>query len=164
MVNYYMQIAEQTAQLSRARRLQVGCVIVKNDNIISFGWNGTPPGWDNDCEYRVWDTGAGGWLSPEEIETRYPYEDYHPEAQRQVRYGLKTKPEVIHAEANALMKLCRTHESSQGADLFLTHAPCIDCAKLIASSGINSVYYRNQYRNQNGIDFLSQSQIDCQKV
>lgn len=159
MVDYYMEIAEVTAGLSRARRLQVGCVIVKNDNIVSFGWNGTPPGWDNDCEYREYmDQDAGGWLDAEEIQERWPLSD------QLGRYCLKTRPEVIHAEANALMKLCRTHESSQGADLFLTHAPCIDCAKLIASSGINSVYYRNQYRNIDGIDFLKKSNIDSQQV
>ena len=159
MVDYYMRIAEQTAQLSRARRLQVGCVIVKNDNIISFGWNGTPPGWDNDCEYRDYCVSrdfTGNYFPGTADE--YPFEDDRG------RYRLKTRPEVIHAEANALMKLCRTHESSQKADLFLTHAPCIDCAKLIASSGINSVYYRSQYRNQDGIDFLARSQIDCQQV
>ena len=138
MVDYYMEIAQVTAGLSRARRLQVGCVIVKNDNIVSFGWNGTPSGWDNNCEDTVW----------------------HSNGER----TLKTRPEVIHAEANALMKLCRTHESSQGADLFLTHAPCIDCAKLIASASINSVYYRNQYRNADGIDFLKKSNIESQQV
>jgi dCMP deaminase len=159
MVDYYMRIAEQTAQLSRARRLQVGCVIVKNDNIISFGWNGTPPGWDNDCEYRDYCVSrdfTGNYFPGTEDE--YPFEDDRG------RYRLKTRPEVIHAEANALMKMCRTHESSQDAALFLTHAPCIDCAKLVASSGINSVYYRSQYRNQDGIDFLARSQIDCQQV
>ena len=139
MVDYYMKIAETTAELSRARRLQVGCVIVKNNNIVSFGWNGTPPGWDNNCE-----------------------DEYVDDVNMTI--SLTTRPEVIHAEANALMKLCRTHESSQGADLFLTHAPCIDCAKLIASAGINSVYYRNQYRNIDGIDFLKKSRIDCQQV
>lgn len=139
MVDYYMEIAEVTAKLSRARRLQVGCVIVKHDNIVSFGWNGTPSGWDNNCE-----------------------DEYVDDVNMTI--VLKTRPEVIHAEANALMKLCRTHESSQGADLFLTHAPCIDCAKLIASAGIDNVYYRNQYRNIDGIDFLKKSGIESQQV
>ena len=140
MVEYYIKVAELTASLSRARRLQVGCVIVKDDNIISFGWNGTPPGWDNNCEYKHYTLG-----NPNEFE-------------------LKTRPEVIHAEANALMKLCRTHSSSYGASLFLTHAPCVECAKLVASAGISKLYYRNQYRSSDGIDFLHKCNIEVNQI
>lgn len=138
MIDYYMQVAELTAQLSRARRLQVGCVIVKDDNIISFGWNGTPPGWDNNCEDTVWNSNG--------------------------ERTLKTRPEVIHAEANALMKLCRTHSSSKEASLFLTHAPCVECAKLISSAGISQVFYRHHYRNQDGVDLLTKSNIPITEI
>lgn len=139
MINYYMEVAELTAKLSRAQRLQVGCVIVRDDNIISFGWNGTPPGWDNNCEDTIWHSNG--------------------------EQSLKTRPEVIHAEANALIKLAKSSMSSLGATIFLTHAPCVDCAKLISSAGINEVFYRAQYRNTDGIDFLKRSKIsttECQ--
>ena len=143
MVDFYMRIAEETAKLSRARRLQVGCVIVRDDNIISFGWNGTPPGWDNDCEDPVYGFDSNGKMTVT---------------------GLKTRPEVLHAEANALLKLCRTHSSSADASLFLTHAPCIECAKMIKTAGIQQVFYRDQYRNQDGIDFLQACQLPVVKI
>jgi dCMP deaminase len=150
----YMDWAERTAQLSYARRLKVGAVIVKDDSVISYGYNGTPAGWDNDCEDKVWDKGAGGWLSPEEFDVQYPHEAWHEGAGRNVRYGLKTKPEVLHAESNAIAKLARSSQSGSDASVFITHAPCLDCAKLIYQSGISSVYYRNSYRDMAGVDFL----------
>jgi len=159
MIDFYMRIARETAKLSRARRLQVGCVIVKDDNIISFGWNGTPPGWDNDCEYKDYCISrdfTGNYFPGTENE--YPFEDEYG------RYKLKTKPEVLHAEANALLKLCRTHESSSAASLFLTHAPCIECAKLIFSSGIKNVFYNEVYRNTDGINFLNNTDIKVLKI
>lgn len=159
-VDYFMNIAELTSTLSYAKRLQVGAVIVKNDQIIGTGYNGMPAGWDNDCEDKVWDSGAGGWLSPEEIEEQYPYEGYHYGAERNVRYGLKTKPEVLHAESNALMKVAKSTESSDGATLFCTHAPCIECAKLIYQAGIKNIYYRDQYRNTDGLEFLKQGEVN----
>ena len=159
-----MKTAENYAGLSTARRLQVGAIIVKDDRIISIGYNGMPAGWDNNCEDRVWDLGAGGWLSPEEIEAQYPYEDYHPEAQRMVRYGLKTKPEVLHAEANSIAKVARSSESAEDAVMFVTHAPCIECAKLIYQSGIKQVFWRHNYRNEDGLTFLRQAGIMLNKV
>jgi dCMP deaminase len=162
--DFYMDIAYRTAQMSRAKRLQVGSVLVKDDAIISYGWNGTPAGWDNDCEDKVWDKGAGGWISPEEFDEQYPYEGWHEGAQRNVRYGLKTKPEVLHAEANCLMKVAKSHNSTDGAALFITHSPCIECAKLIYQSGINRVYFGNAYRDSDGIDFLTKSGVEVTKL
>ena len=159
----YMDIAERISQMSYAKRLQVGCVIVKANTILSYGWNGMPSGWDNNCEDKIWDTGAGGWLSPEEFEHQYPYKEYHPEAEREVYYKLRTKPEVLHAESNALAKVARSTESSDGAYLFCTHAPCLDCAKLIYQAGINSVFYRNSYRSEDGVDFLKLSGVNVHK-
>jgi len=159
MLDFYMRIAEETAKLSRAHRLQVGCVIVRDDNIISFGWNGTPPGWDNDCEYRDYCLSrdfSGNYFPG--TETEYPFED------ERGRYRLKTKPEVLHAEANALLKLCRTHSSSADASLFLTHAPCIECAKMIKTAGIQQVFYRDQYRNQDGVEFLNRSYVKISQI
>ena len=155
-----MDWADRTAQLSHARRLQVGAVIVKDDSVISYGYNGMPAGWDNNCEDVVWDSGAGGWLDPDTFNETFPYEAWHEEAQRDVRYGLKTKPEVLHAESNSISKLAKSSNSGNGASIFITHAPCLDCAKLIYQSGISRLYYRNSYRDMAGVEFLEKSGID----
>ena len=159
-VDYFMKVAELTSTLSYAKRLQVGAVIVKGNQTIGTGYNGMPTDWENSCEERIWDTGSGGWVNPEEFEAMFPYEDWHEEAGRNVRYGLKTKPEVLHAESNALMKVARSTESSEGATLFCTHAPCIDCAKLIYQAGIETVYYKEAYRSEEGLNFLRKSGIN----
>jgi dCMP deaminase len=166
LINAYMKTAEVFAELSHARRLHVGAIIVKEDRIISIGYNGMPAGWDNNCEDVEWMGDAGGWLSPEEIEERWPYEGemitYHSDDTcnaRMNRYRLKTKPEVLHAETNAISKLAKSSESGDGATIFITHAPCLDCAKLIYQSGINSVFYRSAYRSDDGIKFLTQSGV-----
>jgi len=159
-IDLYMDWADRTAQLSHAIRLQVGAVIVKDDSVISYGYNGMPAGWDNDCEDKVWDNGAGGWLDPDTFNEKYPYEAWHEGAQRDVRYGLKTKPEVLHAESNSISKLAKSSNSGDGASIFITHAPCLNCAKLIYQSGINSVYYRNSYRDTAGLEFLEKSGVN----
>lgn len=159
-----MDTAKRFAELSHARRLHVGAIVVKDDRIISIGYNGMPAGWDNNCEDKVWDKGAGGWLSPEEFDEQYPYEGWHEEAGRNVRYGLKTKPEVLHAESNAIAKLAKSNDSGDGADLFVTHSPCLDCAKLIFQSGIRRVYYGQNYRDDSGLNFLAKSGIEVNKV
>jgi dCMP deaminase len=163
-IDLYMDWATRTAQLSHAVRLQVGAIIVKEDRVVSMGYNGMPSGWDNNCEDRVWDSGAGGWLSPEEFNDQYPYESWHKEAGRNVRYGLKTKPEVLHAETNAISKLAKSSESGNGATIFITHAPCLDCSKLIYQSGINSVFYRNSYRSTDGVEFLEKSGVKVTQI
>ena len=162
-IDLYMDWAKRCAQLSHAVRLQVGAVIVKNDSVISYGYNGMPAGWDNNCEDVVWDSGAGGWLDPDEFDAKYPYEGWHEGAQRDVRYGLKTKPEVLHAESNAIAKLAKSNNSGNGADLFVTHMPCLNCAKLIYQSGISRVYYGENYRDDSGIKFLEKSGVDVIK-
>lgn len=158
-----MKMAEITADLSSAVRLKVGTVIVRDNQILATGYNGTPSGWDNECEDKVWDKGAGGWLDPEEFNEKYPYEGWHEVAQRNVRYGLKTKPVVLHSEANAILKIARSTESSENATLFCTHAPCLNCAKLIYQSGISSVYYRDTYRETTGIEFLEKSGVKVER-
>jgi dCMP deaminase len=162
----YMQTAGTFAELSHARRLHVGAIVVKDDRIISIGYNGMPAGWDNDCENIEW-CSAGGWLSPEEIEEGWPYEGTYLDADgntMQGRYRLKTKPEVLHAETNAIAKLAKSTESGDGAVLFVTHMPCLDCAKLIFQSGIRSVFYRDSYRNTDGVSFLKQSGITVEQL
>ena len=129
-VNLHMDLAERISQMSYATRLQVGCVIVKENTILSYGWNGMPTGWDNACEHTLEDGSS------------------------------KTRPETLHAESNALMKVAKSTESSEGATLFCTHAPCMDCAKLIYQAGISTVYYKNQYREDAGIKFLMISGVN----
>ena len=147
-VDAHMAAAEVYSKLSSAKRLQVGCVVVKDNTIIGIGYNGMPSGWTNDCEYEV-----------EEFQTEYGV------GSKLVKTGeLKTKPEVLHAETNALAKIAKSTNSSEGSSLFVTHAPCLDCAKLIYQSGINSVYYRNSYRDEKGIDFLKHCKVEVSKV
>jgi dCMP deaminase len=165
-IKLYMDWASRTAQLSHARRLQVGAVIVKDDSVISYGYNGMPAGWDNDCENVEW-CSAGGWLSPEEIEEGWPYEGTYLDAEgctMQGRYRLKTKPEVLHAESNAIAKLARSINSGNGADIFITHAPCLDCAKLVYQAGIKCVYFGTAYRDNSGVQFLEKSGVKVQQI
>lgn len=134
----YMQTARTFAELSSARRLKVGAIVVKEDRIISIGYNGMPAGWDNNCEE----------------ETRY--EDGG--------IILKTKPEVLHAEMNSLMKLAKSNESGDHASIFVTHAPCIECAKGIYQAGIKEVFYQIDYRSAAGIDFLKKCDIKVERI
>lgn len=161
-----MRTAEIFAELSSARRLHVGAIVVKDDRIISIGYNGMPTGWDNDCETVEW-CSAGGWLSPDEIEAEWPYEGVYLDADgntMQSNYRLKSKPEVLHAESNAISKLARSSESGYGATMFITHAPCLECAKLIHQSGINRVYFGKHYRDSSGIDFLTKCNVEITQL
>lgn len=124
----YMRIAHIAAERSYAARLKVGCVIVKNHSIISFGWNGMPTGYDNCCEMEV-------------------------DGQ------LVTRPEVQHAELNAIAKLAENGYSSKGASIFITHSPCIHCALLIQKCGITEVFYHELYRSSEGLEFLRKAGI-----
>lgn len=152
-LDLYMDWALRSAQLSHAVRLQVGAVIVKDDSVISYGYNGMPAGWDNNCENRVY---ATEW-SIDNNEWQYNDETGKP-------YNLKTKPEVLHAESNAIAKLAKSTSSGNGASIFITHAPCHDCAKLIYQSGISSVYYRSAYRDNSGLEFLEKSGIEVKQI
>lgn len=146
-----MSTAENYAQLSYAKKLKVGAIVVKEDRVISIGYNGTPPGWDNTCEdeiqensYYVIDHGG----------PRYPCSS--------IKY--QTRPEVIHAESNAIAKLARSNESGLDATMYITHAPCFECAKLIHIAGIKKVFYRNQYRSTDGLDFLHKCNIEVEHI
>lgn len=133
-----MKTAATFAELSYAKRLHVGAIIVKDDRIISIGYNGMPAGWDNNCEDVI----------------------QHSDDTT----SLKTKPEVLHAETNAIAKLARSSDSGLGADIFITHAPCLDCAKLIYQSGIGRVWYGAQYRDSSGIEFLQRSGVEVEQL
>ena len=143
-IDAYMDVAHRFAQLSTAKRLQVGAIIVKDDRIISIGYNGMPSGWTNECEYEHCEIDPSG------------HGEHH--------YSMKTKPEVIHAEANAIAKLAKSPESGVGSTMFLTHAPCIDCAKQIYAAGIERIFYKEDYRSCQGKDFLLQCEIEVVKV
>ena len=133
-----MDITRRTADLSHARRLHVGAIVVKDDRIISIGYNGMPAGWDNNCEELVYR------IAEEPV--------------------LKSRPEVLHAETNAIAKLAKSNESGAGATMFITHSPCLDCAKLIYQSGINRVFYSKEYRDDTGTQFLKKSGIEVNHV
>lgn len=132
-INAYMDVAHRFAQLSYAKRLQVGAIVVKNDRIISIGYNGSVAGADNNCEHIV-------------------------------NGELVTKPGIAHAELNVLAKLARSTESGEGATMFVTCAPCANCALLIVQSGISSVYYRSAYRSDDGVQFLKNAGVQVVQV
>jgi dCMP deaminase len=146
-IQAYMEVAKTFANLSSAKRLQVGAIVVKDNRIISLGYNGTPTGWDNCCEELALNVVGIAKDGKDIVEPYY-----------------KTKPEVIHAESNAISKLARSSESGEGATMFITHAPCMDCAKLIYQSGISEVYYGSEYRVTEGIEFLKKSGITVIRV
>jgi dCMP deaminase len=154
----YMKTAEIFAELSHARRLHVGAIVVKDDRIISIGYNGMPAGWDNDCENTEYVGSDEQIPSPDEMK-RLGFTGTD-----NGWYRLKTKPEVLHAETNAIAKLAKSNESGLGATMFITHAPCLDCAKLIYQSGIGSVLYRNAYRDISGVTFLEKSGITVEQI
>lgn len=126
-----MECAETFSKLSSAKRLKVGSIIVKDNRIISIGYNGTPPGWEsNVCEDE----------------------------------NNKTLPEVIHAEMNSINKLAKSTDSGENSSMFITHAPCMECAKSIYGAGIKAVYYKNDYRDMSGIDFLLKCGVSVIKL
>lgn len=161
----YMDTARRFAELSPAKRRKVGAIVVKDDRIISIGYNGMPVGWDNECEYKEYMNAAkAGFMSDAEIQEKFPFEEYVAEYQAMRRYRLVTKDEVLHAESNAIAKLAKSNESGLGADLFVTTAPCIHCAKLIHQTGISRVWYSDNYRDSAGIDFLAKSGVAVEKI
>lgn len=148
---------------SKCIRKKVGAIAVKEDRIISIGWNGTFSGHDNCCEEKIPGSG-GGWLDPDEFFERFPYEEYDPEIQMARRYGLKTKPEVIHAESNMIGKLAGSHESAKDATIYVTCAPCLDCAKQLAVAKVKEVIYNEEYRGTEGIEYLHSCNIPVIKL
>ena len=140
----YIKVAKDFADLSHARKLKVGAIIVKDNRIISFGYNGMPTGWDNECE---------------EIRTE--------EGEYDVHVWYKTRPEVIHAEQNAIAKVAASTESSEGASMFCTHTPCTECAKMIVQAGIKEVFISEHYESDNyksGEEVLTESGVEVQLI
>lgn len=122
----YLKMAYIWAENSYCKRRQVGALIVKEKMIISDGYNGTPSGFENNCEDE----------------------------------NNITKPYVLHAEANAITKVARSNNSSEGATLYVTSSPCIECAKLIVQAGILRVVYSEKYRVEDGINLLKRANVE----
>ena len=140
----YIKVAKDFADLSHARKLKVGALIVKDNRIISFGYNGMPTGWDNECE-----------------------EMHTEEGEYEAHIWYKTRPEVIHAEQNAIAKVAASTESSEGASMFCTHTPCTECAKMIVQAGIKEVFISEHYESDNyksGEEVLQQSGVEVQLI
>ena len=126
----YIQMARIWGKNSYCKRRQVGALLVKDRMIISDGYNGTPAGFENDCEDKNGDS----------------------------------KPYVLHAEANAITKVAKSSNSSEGATLYITDSPCLDCAKLIIQAGITRVVYEDEYRITDGIKLLERAGIEIVKI
>ena len=138
----HMKSAFNYAECSTATRLQVGCVLVKDNRIISIGYNGMHSGWTNECEETVLWKGNQQLAQPMTV----------------------SKPEVLHAETNAIAKLARSSESGDGCIAFITHQPCLDCAKLLYQAGVKEVYYAHEYRLNDGVTFLEKCGIHVEQM
>jgi dCMP deaminase len=126
----YLRMAQQWSKLSHCQRKQVGAIIVKDEMVISDGYNGTPAGFDNCCED---DEGNTHWY-------------------------------VLHAEANAILKVAKSTNNCKGATLYLTLSPCKDCSKLVLQAGINRVVFINAYKDTEGVDFLKSAGVDVSQI
>lgn len=126
----YLRMAQIWAENSYCQRRKVGALIVKNQMIISDGYNGTPAGFENVCEDE----------------------------------NNVTKPYVLHAEANAITKIARSGNNSEGATLYVTDAPCIECSKLIIQAGIRRLIYSRNYRLEDGLNLLKRAGIEVVRI
>lgn len=126
----YLRMAKSWAQLSHCKRKQVGSIIVKDNMIISDGYNGSPTGFDNCCEDE---DGKTHWY-------------------------------VLHAEANAILKVAKSTNNAKGATLYLTHSPCKECSKLILQAGINRLVYMEDYKDASGITFLQSAGLEITQI
>jgi dCMP deaminase len=156
-IEAHMKAAEVYSELSSAIRLKVGCVVVKDNTIIGIGYNGMPAGWTNECEYKEY---------PDRYDKHSEWADLYFPLQEPdgTYYRWKTRPEVLHAERNALDKLAKGNEGGAGATMFITHAPCLECAKSIYGAGIRQVFYGEEYRSREGIEFLEKCHVEVEQV
>ena len=159
----YMKMAYAISELSYANRNKVGCIIVSKDGqVISQGFNGTPSGYDNCCETLVCNSNS-----------RYDCIKYTGQIQDVISFKychdceelkLVTKPEVLHAESNAISKCAKQMSSTDNATLYVTLSPCFDCAKIIIQSGIKRVCYSELYRDDSGLKFLEKNNIKIEQI
>jgi dCMP deaminase len=154
---YYMSVAILAALNSHAIRKKVGAIIVKDNCIVSDGFNGTPSGMDNNCEICMCDR------------DQIAAEHYHlPECDHNCKRCpdgiLKTKPEVLHAESNAITKCAKYGRSTEGAKMYVTCSPCIECAKLIIQAGIKELIYKETYHDTSGLELLKKCNVKIRKL
>lgn len=164
----YMDIAARCAKMSYAIRAKVGSVIVKDDNIISMGWNGMPSGMSNDCEDRVYSTKVT--LSTEQVSDifrkEFPYTEHIAQGHYR-RYKLVTKPEVLHSEQNAVCKAAKSGTALKGATMYVTLAPCMNCAAIVYNAGISRLVYQNEYKGaagSAGVKFLKDRGLEVHRL
>lgn len=171
----YLSMARIWATNSHAKRSKVGALLVKDNMIISDGYNGTPKGFDNACEYRAgcefdvddsWDFNYSKCAKTKTDETGCLQRDirYCSEFKECPNEILVTKPEVLHAEANAITKVAKSTNSSEGSTLYVTLSPCLECAKLIIQSGIKRVVYYEEYRDTSGLELLKKAGIEVEQI
>jgi dCMP deaminase len=156
-----MQTAEVWSELSKAERSKVGAVLYKDNAIISIGFNGTPSGFDNSCEYITYRSEHGHDYHPNILNICDQIDENTWKMSRGTKISkeLVTKPEVLHAESNAIAKVAKSSQSCDGATLYVTLSPCLECAKIIIQCGITRVVYRHKYRITDGIDLLEKAGI-----
>ena len=157
-INMYMNIAQVLADTSSGVRLKVGAVLVRDNNILSTGYNALPAAIDGPLEDKIYSGGAGAWLDVEAFHETFPYQD------EAGYYKLVTKPEVRHAEKSVLMNLCKTNESAVGASLFVTASCCKFCSIDIVDAGIKEVFYKDEYRDKSGIQYLINNGVTVHKI
>jgi dCMP deaminase len=145
-IRAHLKAAKAYAELSHAVRAKVGAVIVRDDRVISIGYNGTPSGRDNVCEVEVEDP---------DMQIGFPQPS---------TYSLVTKPEVCHAEMNAIMFAAKNGVSTDGCDLIVTLSPCFECSKMMVQCGIKNVYYDEEYRDLSAVNFLRECGINVEKI
>lgn len=159
----YMDMAECMGKLSYARRNKVGCIIVSRDGqVISQGFNGTPAGMDNVCE--TVECGCS-WVHGCARAAKPPEEVKNVEFCNGCEYcKLVTKPEVLHAESNAIAKCAKWVNTTEGSTVYVTLSPCTECAKLIMQAGVKRVCYHQKYRDITGISFLKNNGIIVDEI
>jgi len=135
----YMDMARTWSKLSHASRKKVGALLIKGGSIISDGYNGTPSGFENECEESVRDEHGN-------------------------HIGYQTKWYVLHAEANAILKVAKSTQSCDGSTLYVTCSPCAECSKLILQAGIKRLVYDEEYRDVVGLDLLKRAGVEIRKI
>jgi len=156
----YLLMAHQWGGTSRAVRLKVGCLVVKGGQIVSHGMNGTPYGMDNVCEALD----NGGEVTPVKSVKEAERLRYFIEKDKSLSYRLVTRPEVVHAELNALLKMARMGVACEGATMYVTDSPCFECAKAIIQAGISRVVYDREYRITDGLDLLREAGVEVERI
>ena len=159
----YLRMARIWSENSYAIRRQVGCLIVKDRMIISDGYNGTPSSFENICEYieegLMYDVNDS--FNGDESKIKYLRECYDG---KHGNLHLKTKPYVLHAEANAISKLARSSNNSDGATLYVTDEPCLECSKMIIQTGIRRVVFWRDYHDHSGKELLIKANIEVLQI